>query len=148
MNEGNKILFDTITENQLIKAGCILMDLEAKKIGLVYRTKQQDYSFPKGRLEENETIINCAKRETIEETQREIEVLCSLGHQSYVTKKGVTCTVYWYLAKDLGQTTQKIQEDLKHQLIWLDFDEVEQKLSYENLKGLWHLYQEKIKSFL
>ncbi len=29
------------------KAGTILINLETKKIGLIYRKKQNDYSFPK-----------------------------------------------------------------------------------------------------
>lgn len=34
------------------KAGTILINLENKKIGLVYRENQKDYTFPKGHLEE------------------------------------------------------------------------------------------------
>jgi hypothetical protein len=33
------------------KAGCILLDLMNKKVGLIYRQKQNDYSFSKGHLE-------------------------------------------------------------------------------------------------
>ena len=32
------------------KAGVVLINPENHKIGLVYRTKQNDYSFPKGTL--------------------------------------------------------------------------------------------------
>ena len=32
------------------KAGVVLIDTITYKIGLVYRTKQNDYSFPKGTL--------------------------------------------------------------------------------------------------
>ena len=38
------------------KAGCILINKKTKKIGLVYRIKHKDYSFPKGHLEKNETL--------------------------------------------------------------------------------------------
>ena len=50
------------------KAGTILVNLANKKIGLTYRVKQNDYSFPKGHLEEGETLQECAVRETEEET--------------------------------------------------------------------------------
>ena len=50
------------------KAGCILINKETKEIGLVYRIKHKDYSFPKGHLEKNETLKECAIRETEEET--------------------------------------------------------------------------------
>ena len=50
------------------KAGCILINKKTKEIGLVYRIKHKDYSFPKGHLEKNETLKECAIRETEEET--------------------------------------------------------------------------------
>ena len=50
------------------KAGCILINKENNKIGLIYRQKQKDYSFPKGHRESEESLIECAIRETAEET--------------------------------------------------------------------------------
>lgn len=55
------------------KAGCILINMKEKQIALVLR--KGNYSFPKGHLEEKETIKECAKRETIEETGHEVEIL-------------------------------------------------------------------------
>lgn len=135
-------------QQKVIKAGCILINPLTKQIGLIYRKKHQDYTFAKGHKEENETIIDCAIRETIEETQREIEILCQLDTLSYLTKKQKLCTVYWYLAKDLGPSNKVIDEDLKHQLIWIDMDKVEGILSYENLKELWFQSKQKINSYL
>ena len=55
------------------KAGTVLVDLKNKKVGLVYRTRPQDYSFPKGHIENGETAEECALRETEEETGRKAE---------------------------------------------------------------------------
>ena len=57
--------------NKVIKAGCILVNTQNKTIALVYREKHKDYSFPKGHLEDNETLEECAIREMAEETKRE-----------------------------------------------------------------------------
>lgn len=50
-------------KNIVKKAGCILINLDNSKIALVLR--DGDYSFPKGHLENGETIKECAIRETV-----------------------------------------------------------------------------------
>ena len=57
------------------KAGCYLVDVKHKKIALIYREKHNDYTFPKGHLENNETLEQCAIRETAEETKKAAEEL-------------------------------------------------------------------------
>ena len=52
------------------KAGTILLNLENKQVGIVYRKSKNDYSFPKGHLEKDESLLECAVRETEEETLR------------------------------------------------------------------------------
>ena len=57
------------------KAGCILINKELKKVGLIYRKEYNDYTFPKGHLEKNETLTECAIRETAEETKRVANII-------------------------------------------------------------------------
>lgn len=131
-----------------IKAGCILINTSTKQVGLIHRTKQDDYSFPKGHKEEDESVIDCAIRETIEETQRLPEILATLPEQKYTDSKGDESTVYWFLARDLGESHAKIDEELKHELIWVDLDKVKETLSYENLKELWDESKEKVEKYV
>lgn len=57
------------------KAGCFLINKETKEIALIYRQKQNDYSFPKGHVEKGETLEETAIRETAEETKRIAKIL-------------------------------------------------------------------------
>ena len=41
---------------EILKAGCFLINTKSKCIALVYRKKQNDFSFPKGHLEKDETL--------------------------------------------------------------------------------------------
>lgn len=125
------------------KAGCILINCENKKVGLVYRSKHDDYSFPKGHVEPDETIMECAMRETAEETLRLPEILSELPQQSYTDSRGDETTMYWYLARDLGKVHNEVPLELQHELVWVDPEEVENKLSYDNLKELWKNSKEK-----
>ena len=65
----------------LDKAGCILIDKESKKVALIYRDYRDDYSFPKGHVEEGETPFETAVREFTEETS---VILSNLDRITYL----------------------------------------------------------------
>ena len=118
------------------KAGCILINKETKKIGLVYRQNKNDYSFPKGHLEEDESLIECAIRETKEEVGRNCEIVSeNIYIERYVTPSGEDVEMYYYLAIDKG-SYDNTNED-SHDLVWMDFDKIEETLSYPGLKLAW-----------
>ena len=97
------------------KAGCILVNLETKEIGLVYRLKKDDYSFPKGHLESGETLEECAIRETEEETGRICHIVKNIEIEpiEYVTPKGEDVINYHYVAIDDGKTKKEFVKAIK-----------------------------------
>lgn len=94
---------------ETVKAGCILINKKSKKIAIIYRDKKDDYTFPKGHKEENESIEECAIRETAEETKRIaiIERNYEPFIESYVTDRGENCVCYYYFALDGGFSNNK-----------------------------------------
>ena len=142
--------YKSANSKKVIKAGCILIDKQNKKVGLIFRKKQGDYSFAKGHLEKGETIIECAKRETEEETGRKIEIVSNkeLGILSYITKKGENVDTYLYLALDQGILDKKIPDDLKEKLEWIEFDKVEEVLTHDDLKYFWDANKNYILTYL
>ncbi len=122
------------------KAGCILIDISNKKIGLIYRKQYNDYSFPKGHLEPNETLEECAIRETEEETGRRCSIITTeeLPIIEYTDSVGNSVIAHYYLAKDLGKSEKIFDESLVHEIVWVPIDEVEKKLTYSNLVEFWN----------
>lgn len=120
------------------KAGTILLSKDYKKVGLVYRTKLDDYSFPKGHIEKDESLIECALRETEEETGRKCILVNNeeIGKLEYVNYEGTIYT-HLFLAIDNGPTTKFINEYDKENLVWVDINEVANKLTYNDLKEFW-----------
>lgn len=120
------------------KAGTILLSKDYKKVGLVYRTKLDDYSFPKGHIEKDESLIECALRETEEETGRKCTLITNeeIGKLEYVNYEGTIYT-HLFLAIDNGPTTKFINEYDKENLVWVDINEVANKLTYNDLKEFW-----------
>ncbi len=131
-----------------LKAGTVLLNRENKKIALIYRKDKIGYEFPKGHLEEGETIEECAVRETEEETGRKNHIERELEIVNYKTSKGEDVELHFYLAIDDGKIEREISEFDKEEMTWFLVDEVEEKLTFENLKNLWKNTKEKVLNLL
>ena len=132
------------------KAGVVLLNPANHKIGLIYREKQNDYSFPKGHLEEGETLPECAVRETEEETMRANHLLSDkeIDILTYTTPSGEVCENYMYIAIDDGPTTKEIADIDKEDSRWFEVDEVYDLLTYDNLKEFWNRVKDTVKELL
>ena len=130
------------------KAGCILVNIENNKIGLIYRSKQNDYSFPKGHKENGETLIECAIREIAEETKRECILYSNnpIAKEHYIDSKNDEVDMYYFLAIDNGESNNCSLDT--HELIWTSFEEVEDKLSYDSLKTIWREVEDLVSNIL
>ena len=131
-----------------LKAGTILVNLENKKIGLIYRKDKIGYEFPKGHLEKGENLEECAIRETEEETGRKNHIVEELETVNYVTSKGEDVELHFYLAIDDGKTDKNIVEEDKEETIWVNAEEVENKVRFNNLKRVWNNSKEKVLNLL
>ena len=127
----------------LDKAGCILIDKETKKIALIYRDYRNDYSFPKGHVEEVESLVECAIRETEEEIKRKVKLVSDdiFCIEEYVNHDE-NIRVNYYLGYDDGVSDNTSLET--HDLIWCDIDEVENKLTYNTSKQMFISVKNKI----
>lgn len=132
-------------QKETLKAGCVIVNLTDKKIGLIYRQKQNDYEFPKGHLEFNETLEECAIRETAEETKRDVVIEKGFKPYSYIytNKSKERCKCFYYLAVDQKHSDNDSLDT--HTIIWKDIDEVDDILTYQSLKDVWSYFKPKIK---
>ena len=139
-------IINTIYEETMAtqKAGTVLVNLSNKKIALVYRRDKLGYEFPKGHLEEGETLEECASRETEEETGRKNHIVEKLETLNYITGRGEDVQLHMYLAIDDGRTHEIIDEELKEVISWFRVEEVESNLNYENLKRFWRNSKQKV----
>ena len=132
------------------KSGTILLDLTNKKIALVYRNEHEDTSFPKGHLEKDKTFEECAIRETEEETLRANHLLINepIYTFKYPTPAGEDVVYEIFVAKDDGPTKKEISPEDTENIKWVDFDDVESSISYDNLREVWNKVKAGIKNIL
>jgi len=127
------------------KAGVVVLSKEKPvRIALLYQQKYNDYSFPKGHVEENETPVACAVRETKEETGLDVTIIKPLGVVNYHNVKDGNIDLFFFL----GQSTDDLHvaPEKGAKVIWTPLDEVTDKLTYSNLKNFFSevLQREKI----
>ena len=86
--------------------------------------------------------------ENVLETKREAKIVKQFDPtiDCYTTPKGEHCKCYMYIAIDLGKSDNTSTDT--HTTIWLNIDEVENKLTYERTKYYWNLVKDNIKSLL
>lgn len=107
----------------LIKAAGGLVKNVDGKILLIFRRGKWD--LPKGKLDEGETIVECAKREVQEETglqQLEAGKLIQITYHTYVQfGKHILKESHWYAMKALGREKLIPQtEEGITQIIWAE----------------------------
>ena len=117
---------------KLIKAGGGLIKNENEQILMILRRGKWD--LPKGKLDEGETLENCAKREVEEETGLQKLTIVRPVKVTYHTYKQFgkhfLKETHWYLMKTLGdqklvpQTEEEISE-----IVWVKKEELEKYLA-------------------
>jgi ADP-ribose pyrophosphatase YjhB (NUDIX family) len=118
-----------------VKAGGIVVKEKngQKFVLLVYRKKENDWSFPKGHVEPGEEIKDTVLREMEEETGLKTEIIKELAPNEYTNSKtGEKVITHMYLLKiAAGDLKPEYEGD---EVLLVKFDEVGDRLSYDNLK--------------
>jgi len=88
------------------------------EIALVHRPRYDDWSLPKGKIDENETALACAYREVSEETGIKARFTRQLGAVEYEDNGAQKRVKYW-VAQALGASDFVANEEVD-QLRWLN----------------------------
>ena len=133
------------TDGKTIKSGGIVVteDKDQKYILMVYRSKENDYTFPKGHQEHNENNEEAAVREIREETGVEVEngkLLPDFKYSNVMNPKGIICKMFLFRTDIKDKFKSKTDE----KPLWVPIDKVKEKLSYQNLKDYLDLVKKSI----
>ena len=96
---------------------------------IVHRPRYDDWSFPKGKLDDGEDPGHGALREVAEETGQRCSLGDEIGSVEYVDKLGRTKVVrYWEMTPQGGQFVPNPEVD---EIRWASFDEAIPLLTYD-----------------
>jgi 8-oxo-dGTP diphosphatase len=120
-------------DNPQVRAagGVLLRDAaDGIEVAVIHRPKYEDWSLPKGKLDEGEDFEQAAVREVEEETGMRAEPRAELSSVSYRDRKGRTKLVRYWLMRPLdGEFAPGSEVD---ELRWLDPEAAMEQLSYEH----------------
>jgi len=127
-----------MSENKIVKAaGAVLWRYSQKKIeiALVHRPRYDDWSLPKGKVEEKESHIACAYREVIEETGYTPVFGPEIGQASYKVEEGKKIVRYWS-ARASDTPLMPIDKNEIDEVLWLEVKEARKKLTLDDDRAI------------
>lgn len=116
---------------------CGTIIIDSNKRVLLVKQKLGWVGFPKGHMEQGETEIETARRETKEETN--LDVIADEKKRytiSYITSTQIDKEVVYFRAKPISYSLLPQEAEIA-EIMWVDIDEAKQYLSFDNLKQLW-----------
>lgn len=103
---------------------------------LLIKQNRGHIGFPKGHVEENESEIETAIRETKEETNIDVEVLEDYKYFiNYNVNNKINKDVIFYLAKPVSFDARK-QDIEVAEVMWVDIDKVNELLTFDDTKEI------------
>jgi 8-oxo-dGTP diphosphatase len=106
------------------------------RVAVIHRPRYDDWSLPKGKLEDGESFETGALREVEEETGIRGRIVGELEPTKYVDRKGRDKIVRWYRMDLDGEPVAFAPNDEVDEMRWLTPAEARDLLSYEHDRAL------------
>jgi 8-oxo-dGTP diphosphatase len=111
--------------------GVVVRDTGAgEHVLLVHRSKYDDWTFPKGKAERDETDEACALREVEEETTLRCRLTRPLPSTRYVDARGRPKVVRWWVMEPLGDPDAAAASNEVDEVRWLPPQDARALLTY------------------
>jgi 8-oxo-dGTP diphosphatase len=128
--------------DRLVRASGVVpyaLSVDGIRVLLIHRPRYDDWSFPKGKVDDGETDERCAVREMEEETGVLAELGAELPTALYDDHKGRPKEVrYWLMEVPFEATSSFVPNDEVDRIAWVDVADARQRLTYPLDRGLLH----------
>lgn len=132
-------------------AGAVLWHREAEtgkvRILVIHRTRHDDYSLPKGKVDPGETLPETAHREVLEETGFNVVLGAPLGYIEYDLPNGRHKEVHYWTAEVTGQMLQACPfapNEEVDRVEWMSPKRARKQLSYERDRDIVDVFEERL----
>lgn len=122
----------------VLAAGAVVLRKGAtgkREVLLVHRPSYDDWSFPKGKLDQGERLAQAAVREVEEETGLQTRLGVPLSDQTYPMQRGDKRVAYW-IARVVSGDVQDYQPNHEiDDVAWVPVEAAESLLTYDRDKA-------------
>jgi 8-oxo-dGTP diphosphatase len=137
------VVDDEQTSELILAAGGLVVRQSGPasiEIAIVHRPIREDWSYPKGKVEQKETLTECALREVLEETGLRCRIVSFVGTTEYRDRKDRRkIAAYWMMTPE-GGTFRSCEE--VDEMRWVGLEEAAELLTYERDRDLLVTLQE------
>jgi ADP-ribose pyrophosphatase YjhB (NUDIX family) len=106
------------------------------EIALVHRPLREDWSYPKGKAEPNETLTECAIREVLEETGLRCRIVSFVGTTEYRDRKDRPKVVAYWAMTPAGKGGNFRSGQEVDEMRWVHVGQAPDLLTYERDRDL------------
>jgi 8-oxo-dGTP diphosphatase len=124
-----------MAEAEVLAAGGVVVRDDGR-VAVIHRPRYDDWSLPKGKLEDGESFEDGALREVFEETGIEGRITGELEPVSYVDRKGRDKLVRWYRMDVDVEPDEFVPNDEIDELRWLTPGEALRLVDYDHDRAL------------
>jgi 8-oxo-dGTP diphosphatase len=124
-----------MTDPEVLAAGGLVVRDDGR-VAVVHRPRYDDWSLPKGKLDDGESFEDGALREVEEETGVRGRIVGELDPTTYLDRKGRRKLVRWYRMTVDGDPREFIPNDEIDELRWLTREEALDLVSYDHDRAL------------
>jgi len=127
-------------DETIFSAGGVLVDEKKKLIYLIYKERSGEWLFPKGRMEDGETVEESVEREIFEETgyKNEVKKLLSVQIRPDVVDSTKSKVIFWFYSvltdENKTEGTQENNENFSGK--WMTKEEALSLLKWDEDKKL------------
>jgi 8-oxo-dGTP pyrophosphatase MutT (NUDIX family) len=123
--------------SRILAAGAVLWrDPSRLALAVIHRHRYDDWTLPKGKLDDGETFAGAALREVVEETGHRAEIVGYAGETLYDVGDHPKLVLFFQMVAETSEPCGPLDPDEVAELRWLSVTDALDRLTHEDERAV------------